>query len=290
MTTLRSKLEILKSLDCILANTEWKGPPSDISHLDSPAHLSHFKKLGNQEQVTSQRIITALKSVKKESKNFRVCSIGCGDGKLDKLILEGCRDTTIIQYVGLDIDEQVVDGAEEILAGISLNIETSTVAVDYEDLSALKNLALEQFDLVWMVNCTYYAVSLAPLLQGAMELLKPSGVMLIISSSKQSLEQLVTRFWFHQRQDSLHTTENVEAALMQLSIPYQLQREPVTFDLTMQLTDDFKSAASKLVLDHLVFCRLSDYTPEVKSLVIEFLQSIAESGKVVSLSDLIMHK
>ena len=288
MTTLRTKQEILKSLDCILAETKWKGPPSDISHLDSPAHLSNFKKLGNQEQVTSQRIITALRSAKKESKKFRVCSIGCGDGKLDKLILEGCQDTTIIQYVGLDIDEQVVDGAEEILAGTLLNIEISTVAVDYEDLSALKNLALEQFDLIWMVNCTYYAASLASLLQGALELLKPSGVLLIVSSSKQSLEQLVTRFWFHQRQDSLHTTESLETSLMQLSIPYQVQREPITFDLTMQLANNFESAASELVLDHLVFCRLSDYGPKVKSLVIEYLQSIAKSGKVISLSDLIL--
>lgn len=142
-----------------------------------------------------------------------------------------------------------------------------------------------------MVNCTYYAASLTQLVQGVMGLLKPSGILLIISSSKQSLEELVTRFWFHQRRDPLNTTESVINTLTHLKVPHQVYREPVTFDLTAQLRDGFKSAGSELVLDHLVFCRLIDYPPEVKKLVIEFLFSIAEvsetSSKVASLSDLI---
>lgn len=283
--------DLLKSLDSVLGSIRWKGPPSDLSHLSSPEHVACFKKLGNQEQVTSQRIIAqAQNCVKRCSGSLRICSIGCEDGKLDRLILEGVKGVKV-QYVGLDTDEQIVDGALEKLRGISPNIDVNVLAVDYEEAAALKALSLEPFDLIWMVNCTYYAVSLKTFLQGALELLKPAGVMLIISSSQQSLEELVTRFWSHQRRDPLQTTESVLSALTHAEVPYNVYREPVTFDLTTHLSNGFNSAESQLVLDQLVFCRLSDYPPEVKKLVTEFLLSIAEvtetTSTITSLSDLI---
>lgn len=290
MTMLYSEQEILKSLDTALGMINWKGPPSDISHLSCPQHLASFKILGNQEQVTSERIVLhALKCIEKNEK-IRVCSIGCDNGTLDKLILEGLKAKKV-QYVGLDSDEAVVEGAMERLLGVSPNIKVNTLAVDYEDVNALRALSLEPFDFIWMVNCTYYASSLTSLLQGALQLLKPAGIALIISSSKQSLEQLVTRFWSHQRQDQLHTTESVVKSLTHLGVTHHIYREPVTFDLTAQFKDGFKSPASEVVLDHLVFCRLADYPPEIKELVIKFLQSIAKSTEtsstIISMSDLI---
>lgn len=68
---------------------------------------------------------------------LRICSIGCEDGQLDRLILEGLDDVKV-QYMGLDTDELVVEGALERLQGLSPNIETNAVAVDYEEMSALK--------------------------------------------------------------------------------------------------------------------------------------------------------
>jgi len=280
--------KILEDLDHILAKSEWKGPPSDMSHLSTPLHLASFKQLGNQEQVISGRIAS---HVEKETGNVvRVCSIGCGDGSLDREILQSLKKAEV-QYVGLDMDEQVVEEALENLSKLSSNVQAETEAVDYEEEDSLKELSLEPFDVIWMVNCTYYATSLNSMIKGAMELLKPSGTLLIVSSSQQSIEQLVTRFWFHQRQHHLHTTEDVLRALSELDFPHITSKEPVTFNLTEQLRDDFKSAASALVLDHLVFCRLSDYSPEVKRLVVAFLHSIADISetliKIVSMSDLI---
>lgn len=279
------------ALDSVLSEMKWKGPPSDLSHLDSPDHMLAFKRLGNQEQVTSQRIVAhALRSAKQAGGVIRVCSIGCGDGTLDRIILEALKEIKV-QYVGLDMDEQVIEGAMETLSDIPPPIELKAIAADYEDIDALKLLALEPFDLIWMVNCTYYAASLIPLIEGALELLKPSGNMLIISSSKQSLEELVTRFWSHQRQQELHTTETVVQTLEHMKLPYSVSKEPIVFDLTLHLKDNFRSEASALVLDHLVYCRLSDYPPEVKKFVINYLQSISKvldtSINIISMSDLI---
>lgn len=276
MATSSSEQEILQALDCILAGLKWKGPPSDMSHLSSPAHMESFKELGNQEEVTSRRITTHILHLAKQNGGvLRICSIGCEDGSLDQLILNDLKEIRV-QYVGLDMDEQMVEGAMEKLSETSPHVEVTTIAVDYEERDTLKQLALEPFDLIWMVNCTYYATVLDPLLQGVLELLKPSGVLLIISSSQQSIEQLVTRFWSHQRQHQLHTTENVLKVLTQLNIQHLVNQEPITFDLTTHLREDFKNISTDLVLDHIVFCRLSDYPPEVKKLVIDFLKSIAE--------------
>ena len=294
MTSSRSEKDILDCLDSVLAGIKWRGPPSDTSHLSSPAHMTFFKELGNQEKITSQRIVNrALQHAKQVNGFLRVCSIGCEDGTLDRTILEGLKEVKV-QYVGLEVDEQACEAAMDKLAGVFPNIEVSTVVVDYEDMNEeeLKKLQLKSFDIIWMINCTYYAVALAPLIQGATHLLKPSGEMLIISSSMQSFEELIMRFWSHQRCHQLHTTENVVKVLNDLSLTHQIFKEPITFDLTKHLKDEFKSPASQLVLDYLVFCRLSDYPPEVRGLVVEFLQTIAEitetSDRVVSsISDMI---
>ena len=285
----QSSEQILKSIDSVLSKMKWKGPPSDVSHLYSPQHLEHFKNLGNQESITSERIIAHALKLNKNT--LRICSIGCEDGTIDRLILEGLTNVNV-EYVGLDSDDVAVEEAKEKLKGISPTFKIHTIAVDYEEANELEAQVLEPFDLVWMVNCAYCTLSLTPLLQGALKLLKASGVMLIIStSSQQSLEQLVTRFWYHQHQQTLHTTESVVKTLTEFGVAHQVYSKPVTFDLTTQFRDGFKSAASELVLDQLVFCRLTDYPPEMKKFVIEFLKCIAQisdnSCKIISLSDLV---
>ncbi len=185
------------------------------------------------------------------------------------------------------------------LSGVSPNTEVSTLVVDYEEWNQedLAEEKIEPFDIIWMVNCTYYAVSLAPLIEGASKLLKPTGEMLVVSSNMQSFEKLIMQFWCHQRAHPLNTTEGVIQVLTQLNLPHVTSSEAITFDLTTQLLDDFQSPASLLVLDHLVFCRLRDYPPEVASLVVKYLKTIAHtkatdtSSKIISsMSDLITIK
>lgn len=295
--TSNSEQEILKKLDSVLAGIQWKGPPSDISHLNCPSHLASFKELGNHEEVTSHRLIThalghSQRMVGDDGHTLRVCSVGCEDGTLDKTILEGLKQIKV-DYVGLETDEQLCEAAMEKLGGVYPNIGVSTAVVDYEE-EDLMGLELGAFDLIWMVNCTYYAQNLAPLIQRAADLLKPTGELLIISSSKQSIDLLITRFWCHQRPEHpLHTTESVVDVLFQLTLPHTISREPVSFNLTAPMEEQFKSPQSLMLLDHLVYCRLTDYPPEVGQLVVQFLQSIAHTNTdmsqtmISSISDMI---
>ena len=289
--------EILKRLDSVMAGIQWKGPPSDLSHLNSQSHLAAFKELGNQEEVTSSRLIAcalrhAEAKVVEAGDSLRICSIGCEDGTMDKIILEGLKGIKI-DYVVLEGDEQVCESAIEKLTGISPSIAVSAKVVDYEE-EDMVGLDLGAFDLIWMINCTYYTQHLSSLILRATHLLKPTGELIIISSSKQSIDQLITRFWCHQRPElPLNTTESVLEVLSELVLPHTISRKPVSLNLTAPLKEKFQTPQSLLLLDHLVYCRLTDYPPEVSQLVIQFLQNIAQTDAdksldvVSSLSDMI---
>ena len=295
----KSASSILGDLDKELGQIKWRGPPSDMSHLGDIDHIENFKKLGNYEHVISKWIVSkAMELVDSQPTSgpataFRICSIGCEDGTLDQIILQSLGQalpTTQIHYTGIEMDDQVCELAEEKLSDLAPNIHIQIVAEDYEELK--KEDQSEPYDLIFMVNCTYYASSLDPLLKGAVQLLKPSGELVIVSSSRQSFDELITRFWSHQRSHDLYTSETVVKTLSSLGIMHNIFKVPVTFDLTACFKDEFESPAFLLILDHLVFTRLRDYPPEVSKLCVMFLRSIAEnSGSkmvITSVSDMIV--
>ena len=161
---------------------------------------------------------------------------------------------------------------------------------DYEELT---NDGLQPFDFILMANCTYHASALDPMLTGATQLLKPGiGELVIISSSRQSLYELITRFYSHQRTYELYTAETVTAALGKLGIKYKVEHETTTFDLTQQFAEGFTSEEAALILDHLVFTNLQDYAPQVSKLCGELLESVSTSNGakrvVTSVSDMIV--
>ena len=86
----RSPKDILADLDKELAEFKWCGPPSDLSHLQDPNHLSEFKQLGDFEQVISQWVFEKVKDLiqKRGLSKFQICSIGCEDASLDLVILQ----------------------------------------------------------------------------------------------------------------------------------------------------------------------------------------------------------
>ena len=250
--------QILSQLDGVLGKTKWLGPPSDMTHLHDAKHLEAFKHLGNSEAVISQKILEKAKVLIGSTcatKEFRICSVGCEDGSLDRLLLSELSKafpSIKFHYTGIEVDEQACDVAEDRLKGVASNVDIEMVAKDYEELSKDDFSAV---DLMLMVNCTYYASSLEELFKGAVQLLKPSGELIVISTSRQSFEELITRFWSHQRKHSLYTSENVTEMLSKLGIKYMVEKAPVTFDLTNCFAEDFSSDSSSLILDHLVFTR-----------------------------------
>ena len=291
---------ILEDLDKELGKLNWQGPPSDLSHLSDPDHLTSFQKMGNYKDVISKWLVQKAKELLKLNKEsmekFRICSIGCGDGSLDQWFLSDLAKlfpSTAFHYMGTDADDQTCEVAESKLKDLAPNIEVKVVVKDYQEFE--DDDIATPFDLVIMVNsiCAYYTTSLEPLLKGIMRLLKPTGELVIISSSRQSFDELVARFWLHQQNQELQSTEFVTKALDELDVKYNIHKEPLIFDLSKCFSDMFETPHSQKILDHLVLTRLKDYPPEVSELCTEYLKAIAEPGKpekysVVSTSDMIV--
>ena len=296
---------ILEDLDKEMDSLSWQGPPSDLSHLGDPEHLSFFQKLSNYEEVISKWLVQkGMELVNANTQNgscleeFRICSIGCGDGALDRHILSNLVKlfpNVTFHYTGIDADEEICEVAESKLEDLAPNLQGKVQVEDYQELEEESFAAPLSFDLIIMINsvCAYYATSLEPLLKGISRLLKPTGELVIISSSRQSFDELIARFWLHQQRQELQSTEYVSDALKNLQLKYVIYKEALTFDLSQCFNDKFQTPCSQNVLDHLTFTRLKDYPPKVSSLCIEYLDAIAEPGKpskylVVSVSDMIV--
>ena len=289
----QSPQDILSALDKELAKFKWCGPPSDLSHLQDPNHLSVFKQLGDFEQVISQWVFEKVKGLiqKHGLTEFQFCSVGCEDASLDLVILQKLAKALPdmkFKYTGINGDECEV--AEETLSELGPNFQVELVVRDYEELT---KDGLQPFDFILMANCTYHASSLELMLSGATRLLKPNtGELVIVSSRRQSIDELITRFYSHQRTYELYTAETVIATLDKLGIRYTQAHETVTFDLTQQFWGKFESEEALMVLDHLVFTRLQDYPPRVAELCVEFLEKISTSDGsrriVTTTSDLIV--
>ena len=293
---MESPQELLAKLDKLLEETSWKGPPSDLTHLTAdPEHLQLFQEVvlggGHQDSIAhclAAQVDKVLEGVAREEP-FRLCSVGCGDGKLDRRILGRLVEAhpgVELEYVGVGLCEQ---GCEEVLGemeGVGEGVRVRTVARDYSELSRED---IGSFHCVLMVSCLCYSVAPEATLQAVLSLLEPGGRLVIVSSSRTSIDQLNGRFWKHQRHYDLCTTEDATAILKDMGRSYSTLQLPVTFDLSSSLQDQFKSQQSKMVLDHLMQVNMDEYNPAIRELCGEYLKSISDScAKLESVSDVII--
>ena len=296
----KSPQVILDELDRLLEETSWKGPPSDLSYLADPAHLQAFQEavLGGAYHNTMAQWI--LKQVEQslgalgEKGTFRVCSVGCGDGTLDKEIIGGlaaAHPGLAIEYVGVGLCEQGCEEVEGEMEDVGENVVVQVVAKDYSELSKDE---VGTFDCVLMVSCLCYSTVPEAMLRAVLGLLEPAGELIVVSSSQKLVDELIGRFWKHQRHYDLCTSEKVKAMLQEVGNQYSVQQLPVAFDLGQCFSEGFKSVKSKLFLDHIMQVNLEEYAPAVSGLVIDFLGTIAigpsEKRAVESVSDMIIIK
>ena len=104
-----------------------------------------------------------LKEVRKtvemaqDKSTFRICSVGCEDGSLNKQILTELavsNPSLEIQYIGVGLCEQGCEEVEGELEELAENIIVQVVAKDYAELSKEE---LGMFDYVLMVSCLCYS-------------------------------------------------------------------------------------------------------------------------------------
>ena len=103
-----------------------------------------------------------------------MCSVGCGDGRTDKLILEKIVEqfpNQPLQYVGVDISTISCQKAQELLQPIA-NVNARLISADIQEIMTD---SIPNFDLVYAVHSLYYVTSVEKALAAMLKLLKPSG-------------------------------------------------------------------------------------------------------------------
>lgn len=294
----KSPQVLLYELDKLLHDTPWRGPPSDLDYLTDPDHLLHFQKvvLGGAYYDTmaewiGKQVEQTLEALRKKE-SFHVCSVGCGDGVLDKKIigmLSAAHPSLAIHYVGVGLCEQGCEEVERKMEDVGDNVVVQVVASDYSDISIDE---VGRFDCVLMTSSLCYSTAPEATLESVLQLVKPNGQLIVVSSNQQSFDELISRFWKHQRNYNLCTTEWVRGILEKMGKKYSEKQLPVMFDLSQCFNDQFKSDQSKLILDHIMQVNMDEYDPAIRELVICFLNTIAvgqsENGIIESLSDMII--
>ena len=105
---------------------------------------------------------------------FRVCSVGCGDGRTDKKILEGITQRfpeRKLHYIGIDTNKLSCQRARLLLG----SLKNVSVEILNEDIQQISAADLEPCDLVLGVNMIYYISLLKEALSNIITLIKPKG-------------------------------------------------------------------------------------------------------------------
>ena len=118
---------------------------------------------------------------------------------------------------------------------------------------------LGTFNCVLMVSCLCCSMAPEATLKAALELVKPEGELIMVSSSRQSVDELIARFWKHQRHYDLFSTENVKDMLQNIGMKYSMSQLPVTFDLSQCFIENCESVNSRRILDHIVQVNMDEY-------------------------------
>ena len=123
--------------------------------------LTHIKRCGNQ-------------------KSYHICSLGCGNGKLDKQILqlqltEGCPGVKF-EYLGLDNNQASLEIMRTTMKDMSYtNVQYHDIEGDAEALSKFS-----KFDAVIAVHIMYYFESGVSMLSNFVVLLNLAGMLFVI--------------------------------------------------------------------------------------------------------------
>ena len=109
----------------------------------------------------------------KDDNSVRVCSLGCGDGQLDRMIalkvLEKCPEAKI-EIVGMDINEQSCQKANGNFASLSMEHRRLKYSILNSDILDINPQEQGCFDVVVIVHTLYFLKNPEEVLKKCQEL------------------------------------------------------------------------------------------------------------------------
>ena len=286
----RSLQELKQRVDSSQQSTQEQpsGKNIDLQYEDN---FSAFRSVITEVEIICDAVCKEIESHLQKSDNqqsYRICSLGCGGGKLDKQILQQLTEKypgVKFEFVGLDNNQASLEVARSTLKDVSF------ASVEYHDLEgdvqALSKFS--KFDAVIAVHLMCYLKSKASLLPDFVALLKPSGVLFAIHCAIDDPLLKLTEVFKkdHEKVCNMLPKDDVLSCLEEMKGKYEIhdftsEDHIAIFDKqTFYQSDETRDR----VLDFIVHVPLKEY-PDIKELCLEYLDIVHKetSGRMIRMN------
>lgn len=269
--------KILHDIDEQLAATPARGLSGTWLSDEFGRCYQRYESLTNQMELIADKLSAAICTRMANSPGadpFRICSLACGDGVMDELVLTRVLQTQPagrIEFLGIEINEALCRAEAECLAKLPIKAQVLCL-----DLDRLKPSDAPNMDFVYMVHGHYYTPDFVGQLEAILTLREPGTVLQIVSAENSVYNQLYLRFWRHELGRSWWLAEHLLASLRTHGLEPDVQRIVATLDITRCFDEGMASAFSRDFLDFLCHAPLSAYSPSLQRLCVSWLQAAAD--------------
>jgi predicted TPR repeat methyltransferase len=223
---------------------------------------------------------------------YRICSLGCGNGAMDKKILQQISQLhpgLKFQYVGLDNNETSLTKAMDTLSGELKNIDVTLRKCDVEKVHPSE---FEKFDMMVAIHSMTYMNSLGGALSKFVELLKPAGELFMIHCGDDSpLYKISEVFLQHQSKKSFPLSKgHILSVLSEMKgIMYSAMDCDASFDMQKFTSDKIKMHR---ILDFIAHVPLQAYPSDIAHLSLKYLHAVDKetAGKMIRMNSMTVVK
>ena len=286
---------ILQDLKKCLADISAPHMQRDTGDMDAEYELnfSTFRAVINEEEVILAATCDVIDAhIKTDASNlqpyYRICSLGCGNGTMDKKILQQISQLhpdLKFQYVGLDNNDPSLEKAKDTFSGELKNIDVTLRNCDVEKVHPSE---FEKFDMVVAIHSMTYMNSLADVLSKFVELLKPVGELFMIHSSDDCpLYKLSEVFLQHQSKKSFALSKDHTLFVLSQKkcIKYFEKDHDASFDKQKFTSNE---TTMQRVLDFIAHVPLQVYPSNITQLSRDYLESVDKerAGKLIRMNSM----
>ena len=132
---------------------------------------------------TRREVLKIVMPLLNENKKLKIIDIGCGTGQLIKEISKECEN---VNYLGIDVAENMIKIAKENNSGKNIKFEVCPIE---------KFNSKEKFDIVICIHAFPYFPDKESALKKISKLCRENATVVIVNSSTNSLKDLIINFF-----------------------------------------------------------------------------------------------
>lgn len=239
-----------------------------------------YESLTNQMEIIADFLAESIRErVERapQTQPFRICSLACGDGVMDKMVLERLLRTLPAEryeFLGIEINEDLCRAEEECLAALPV-----TTKIRCMDLNQMTPADAPDMDFVYMVHGHYYTPDFDTQLDNILSIRGPNTTLQIVSAQDAVYNQLYLRFWRHELGRTWWLSDHLIAALRKREIEPTVQNIMARLDITRCFDEGPTSPFARDFLDFLCHVPLAAYPEGLQQLCISWLQEAANHSE-----------